>query len=188
MRVVAFDMGRKNFAFACVDLPSERLHENTVIFGQVIYLETHDLTRDGDDIFRSLIEYLNQHRRLWECADVILVEQQMNALNIHAARLACHVVAYFYNRFPDLPVYEYSASYKTRFLGAKPSLTHRGRKLFAIKTVLDHYAEHDPVAHDWISNLSKKDDVADCILMCATFPISKAFQDHSLRSASLAII
>lgn len=172
-KVVAFDIGCRNFAFAQVrydTLPEDK----SIVFGDVIFVDVHDFS-GASNIFRELICHLDRHRLLWEDSGVILVEQQLNAHNIHASRIACHVVAYFYNRYPDLRVIEYPSIYKTRYLGADRTLDHKGRKRFAVETVLSHYKGVDPVVYDWIMSLRKQDDVADCILMCATFPASPFF-------------
>lgn len=170
--VVAFDMGVKNFAFAQMEIPSDH-HDGAPCFGHVLSIDSYNLSADGGNIFRELISYLDRHSEKWEQTDIVLIEQQMNMLNIHASRLACHVAAYFYHRFPSLYVADYPSTYKTRCLDADKRLNHKGRKQFAIDTILSHYKEKDPVLFDWIFSLRKRDDVADCVLMCATFPLSK---------------
>lgn len=172
--VVAFDMGVKNFAFAQMEI-SNHHHDGEPCFGHVLSIDSYNLSADGGNIFRELISYLDSHSEKWEMTDVVLIEQQMNMLNISASRLACHVAAYFYHRFPSLYVSEYPSTIKTQCLGADKRLNHKGRKKFAIDTILSHYKETDPVLIDWISSLRKRDDVADCILMCATFPLSKIY-------------
>lgn len=174
MKVVAFDIGCRNFAFAQVRY--ENIRQKEVVFGDVAFVNVHDFS-GAVNIFRELIRHLDGHTRLWEESSVILIEQQLNAHNIHASRIACHVAAYFYNRYPGLRVIEYPSIYKTRYLGADRTLDHRGRKRFAVDTVLSHYKEVDPVAYDWMTSLRKLDDVADCILMCATFPASPFFEN-----------
>jgi len=170
MRVVAFDMGIKNFAFAQVDIDSGEE------WGNVRCVDVHDFSGDGRNIHRMLIVHLDRYEHLWRTTDVVLIEQQLNRHNIQAARLACHVAAYFFHRFPLLPVHDYPNTYKTRFLKAPRTLDHPGRKRFAVDAVLNHYQETDPVLHDWLSSGFKKlDDVADCILMANTFPRSPFF-------------
>jgi len=169
MRVVAFDMGIRNFAFAIMDI------DEANGWGYVRYIDTHDLMGDGGDIHRMLIVYLDRYFEWWRTTDVVLIEQQLKLHNFQAARLACHVAAYFYHRLPSLPVHDYPSTYKTRYFGAIRSLDHKGRKRFAVDTVLVHYKDSDPVLCEWLSSFPKKDDIADCILMAATFHASPFF-------------
>lgn len=169
MRVVAFDMGRRNFAFAEMEVAPKT-------DGQIHMFDVHDFgpSLSPMELFRMLIVHLDRFENVWDRAQIILIEQQLSALNVQANRLACHVAAYFFHKYPHLPVYEYHASYKTKLLGEQKK-KHRERKQFAIQKVGELFKEKDPVAWDWLSSLKKKDDVADCILMCFTFPLSPLF-------------
>lgn len=163
MRVAAFDMGIKNFAFAQVEIDS----------GYVCWVDVHDFRDEGRNIHRALIVHLDRYQHLWQKTDVVLIEQQLNRHNIQASRLACHVAAYFFHRFPSMVVHDYPNVYKTRYLHAPRTLDHAGRKKFAVEAVLTRYQGIDPVLHDWLlSGFSKLDDVADCILMALTFSSS----------------
>lgn len=164
MRIVAFDMGKRNFAFAEVDIDP-----STQQWGNVITIDVHDFGSKNEHLFRDLILYLDRFQEIWERTDVILIEQQLSSLNIQAARLACHVSAYFFHKHKNVPVFDYPASFKTKLLGETKKTTHRERKQFAIQKVLDEYSQQDPVLWDWMSCFPKKDDIADCILMCCTF-------------------
>lgn len=163
MIVAAFDMGMRNFAFAVLDVDGDR----------ILALDVHDL---GADPFRGLIDYLGRHDVLWEKTDVILIEQQLLRANVQASKLACHVHAYFLHRHPTKPVIDYPSSYKTRLTGLTGPTTHRQRKQHAVQLVLDHYKESDPVAFDWLSSFTKKDDVCDCVLMCTTLTSTPLFR------------
>lgn len=170
MRVAAFDMGTKNFAFAVVDIDPNAPE----VWGNPLSMGSQDL-RQGCP-FQNMITYLGTYDGLWATVDVVLIEQQLYRKNIKAARLACHTHAYFLHRHPGKPVYEYPAYYKTKYTGfhhAKSS--HRERKEYAIRLVLGHYEETDPVFCEWLSGLPKKDDVCDCVLMCNTFPVSPLY-------------
>lgn len=170
MRVVAFDMGRRNFAFAEMEVEGRNKPCHIHMF------DVHDFGSDiaPMELFRSLIVHLDRFFSVWDRAHVILIEQQLSSLNIQANRLACHVAAYFFHKYPNLRVFEYPASYKTKLFGEQKT-KHRERKQFAIQKVRELFEEQDPVAWDWISSFKKKDDVADCILMCVTFPLSPLF-------------
>ena len=174
MIVVAFDIGTKNFAFAVVDVNGED-------WGNVLHIDVHDL-RDGD-VYKNLISYLTIYHHLWRKAEVVLIEQQLNRMNIKATKLACHLHAYFLHQHPKIPVYEYPSLYKTKYTDCPlRSSTHKQRKEYAIQSVLDHYEEKDPVLFQWISSFPKKDDICDTVLMCNTFLKSPLYK---LFSASL---
>jgi hypothetical protein len=171
MIVVAFDIGTKNFAFAVVDIRGEG-------WGDVMSIDVHDL-RDGH-LYKNLITYMKKHDHLWRKANVILIEQQLNRMNIQATKLACHLYAYFLHRHPTLPVYEYPSLYKTKYTDCPlQSSTHKQRKEYAIQLVLDYYQEKDPVFFQWISSFKKKDDICDTVLMCNTFVKSPLFRQFS---------
>lgn len=173
MRVISFDMGKRNFAFAEVEIS-----ENCTQKGNVIFFNVHDFGTciSPLQLFRDLIPHLDSFKKIWERAEIILIEQQLSSLNIQASRLACHVAAYFFHKYPHLPVFDYPNSYKTKLLGEIQKTNHRERKQFAIRKVSEWFEESDPVVWDWIQTLPKKDDVADCILMCITFPMSPFYK------------
>jgi hypothetical protein len=175
MRIVAFDMGVKNFAYAVADIPPGGG------WGHVVSVDVHDLR--GGSPYQNLIAYLEKNDPLWGSADVVLVEQQLNRMNIQATKLACHVHAYFLHRHPHKPFYEYPSLYKTKYTHfTTPSSSHRQRKEHAVLHVLGHYEETDPVLAAWVASFPKKDDICDCILMCNTFlqsPLSQRFSASS---------
>lgn len=165
MRIVAFDIGVKNFAFAVVDH-----HEN------IIAMDVHDMR--GQDIYKNLLDYLKKYDPLWETVNVVLIEQQLNRMNIQATKLACHVYAYFLHRHPQKFLYEYPSIYKTKYTHFPlESSSHRQRKEYAIQLVMKQY-QHDPVFLDWLSSFPKKDDLCDCILMCKTFPLCPLYKQY----------
>jgi hypothetical protein len=168
MRIAAFDMGIKNFAFVVMDTEDD----------YVRWLDLSDLSHSAD-IYRNLIHHLNSFNRHWRDVDTVLIEQQMNRHNIGAARLACHVMAFFYHCHPHVRVIEYPSSYKTRYTQGGNHLEYRARKSFAVAQVMNAYEDKDPVLIDWILSLSKKDDIADCILMGITFPRSPLWKQRS---------
>lgn len=164
MRVVAFDMGKKNFAWAVVDI-------STNIVERFDLVDLDETT----NVYRNLHTYLLQTERAFMDCGVILVEQQMKT-NYHAMKLSQHVMAFFYLRSPEKTILEWSASHKTSAYGLEKT-TKSCRKRFAVEKVRE-LLENDPVVTDLFEMLGKKDDVADCILMCFSFAIKnkkKAF-------------
>lgn len=163
MRIAAFDMGIKNFAFAVVDL----VPDNNQI-GHVLSIDLHDL--GSSHPHKNLIVYLKTNDKLWETVDVILIEQQLNRSNIQATKMSCHVFAYFLHRHPDKPILDYPSIYKTKYTNMKSSCSYKQRKDYAVHLVMDLYQDIDPVFIDWLSCYDKKDDICDCVLMCNTLP------------------
>ena len=122
-------------------------------------------------IYRSVIMVLDEWKEdLKGLRPVVLIEQQMSGkhkANIKSLRLSQHVLSYFLNRHPSLTVVEFSSRIKTE--GVKFG-SYSERKKWAVERVMrgfDH--ENDPVAKDWLMQWKKKDDVADCILMCLSY-------------------
>ena len=167
MIVAAFDMGVRNFAFAVVNVSEDDP------WGKVLAIGACDLR--GDNPYLNLIDYLKQHDALWQKVSVVLIEQQLLRSNVMASKLSCHTHAYFLHRHPNVPVFDYPSTYKTRMTGMTGPSSHRQRKQHAIQLVIDHLTETDPVALDWLSCFGKKDDICDCVLMCATFTQSPIF-------------
>lgn len=157
MRVVAFDMGKKNFAWAVVDISTNVVEGFDLI----------DLDQTAN-VYRNLHAYLLQTETVFQGCSVILVEQQMKT-NYQALKLSQHVMAFFYLRSPDKTILEWSASYKTSVYGLEKT-TKSCRKRFAVEKVRECIRD-DPVITDLFEALVKKDDVADCILMCFSFRI-----------------
>ena len=122
-------------------------------------------------VYRSVIMVLDEWKEdIRGLRPVVLIEQQMSGkhkANIKSLRLSQHVLSYFLNRYPSLTVVEFSSRIKTE--GVKFG-SYSERKKWAVERVMtgfDH--ENDPVAKDWLMQWKKKDDVADCILMCLSY-------------------
>lgn len=194
MWIVAFDIGIKNFAFAILDIDMKKLQNMPFIpcinsmheIFQVIHIENISLietdkctkTNNMNHVFRNLIDVLNSFELLWSSCDVFLVEQQMqyrHASNIRALKLSQHVISYFLIHYGSKTVIEYPAYHKTQIWNAPQKLKKHERKKWAIETVeklLDKQIE-DVNFHDMFSNLTKKDDVSDCILMALAYAFQK---------------
>jgi len=157
MRVIAFDMGKKNFAWAIVDISTNVVEKFDLV----------DLDQTTN-VYKNLHMYLLKIEQVFNDCQVILVEQQMKT-NYQALKLSQHVLAFFYLRFPEKKILEWSASYKTKMFGLEKTTKFR-RKQFAIQKVRESIV-NDPVVSDLFDILKKKDDVADCILMCFSFQI-----------------
>jgi hypothetical protein len=160
MRLVAFDMGSRNFAWSIVSF-----EPRTPVSAVVV--DRFDLQPlDPENLYRSLHQYLESNEHHFSDCSVILVEQQMK-INIQALKLSQHVLAFFMIRHPTKTILEYSASNKTRILGIETS-TKKERK----QATVDYTTallEHDPVMGELFHMLRKKDDVADCVMMCISY-------------------
>lgn len=155
MRIVAFDIGKINFAWAIVDISSN-------------IVERFDLVdiNQKSDIYKNVHNYLLGVEHFFKDCETILVEQQMTT-NFQALKLSQHVLAFFFIRFPEKQTLEWSACHKTKSFGLQKTTKSR-RKQFAVEKVRE-LIEHDPVVTEMFEALKKKDDVADCILMCISF-------------------
>lgn len=142
----------------------------------------------------DLIEYSKQHRisniyltltlildkfiRLWDSVDVVLIEQQMaygrNKANIQALRLSQHCLSYFYTIYSSFKVIqEWPSTHKTRMLGCPHTgrRTHRERKQFSVDLAMRILEDRKDPLRDIFHSMTKKDDIADCILMAQTFAV-----------------
>lgn len=158
MKLVAFDMGKRNFAWAIVEVTE--ITERFVVHS----FDKKDL--GTDHIFHNLHLYLQEQEAHFQDCDVILIEQQMKT-NIVALKMAQHVYAFFLLRHATKTVLEYSSVHKTRVFGLG-STTKSKRKKFAIEQV-HKLLESDPVMLDMLSLHQKQDDICDCILMCLAY-------------------
>lgn len=156
MKIVAFDMGVRNFAWAIVAIDTDA----TV----VQMFDKTDLTPpSGTSVYQLLHQYLLSNEIYFQDCHTILIEQQMKT-NIRALKLAQHVYAFFLLRHPEKRVQEYSSVHKTRLFGLGKT-TKAARKRFTVDHV--HKIFHtDPVVLDMLSMFEKQDDICDCILMC----------------------
>jgi hypothetical protein len=146
LRVAAFDMGTRNFAFSVEEYhstslpskikgtfdidgyPNESYKEflnQTYKQGSIVHFECIDLIqRTGieKNIYLALTQVLNLFSDLWDKVDVFLIEQQMaygnNKSNIQALRLAQHCQSYFITIYGSFKIIqEFSSTHKTRILG-----------------------------------------------------------------------
>lgn len=195
MRIAAFDMGTKNFAF-CVeefDIASAELHNlKKVVFtadgiptdeskptlekiyqsGKVITCQKIDLT--ATNIYLFLTQILNKFNDIWDSVDIFLIEQQMaygnHKSNIQALRLAQHCLSYFYTIYGNFKrIEEFSSNHKTRVLGCPHSMRkkHNTRKKFAVELATEILSNRGE--NGVLSQYKKKDDIADCVLMIQAF-------------------
>lgn len=174
--VVAFDIGVRNLAMAWLEAAPTGIRPPTLRHMTLVDLTQRSSNRGGNGmrswrLYRELIVFLESLD--WIFAGhrpCVLIEQQMatrHRANIQALRLSQHVLAYFLHRHPRLQVVEYSAKHKTRVFGFQDAC-YRKRKLWAVQKASETLQD-DPVALDWFNQFQKKDDLADCIVMCLSY-------------------
>lgn len=200
MLVMAFDIGIKNFAVACVEVHQDPARTWSLRFMDNSNLEDVVQDRVGElreqrgavpavrgavsavrggvrmqtmegvqwAVYRALILHLDTMSRWFEQSPTILIEQQMSSKhksNIKALRLSQHLLAYLLIRYPSLNIVEFSPRHKTQKTGVK--MTYSQRKKYAVDTVVQQLeVQGDEVGKEWMMQWKKRDDVADCILMC----------------------
>ena len=104
--IAAFDIGKKNFAFAIEYITKEEIQElkdseketikkgkkqfqvinpkKKFEKGKLVLLENIDLTYDCDDsyldprVYKNMIKVLDERKEYWNMCDLILIEQQMS--------------------------------------------------------------------------------------------------------------
>jgi hypothetical protein len=209
IRVAAFDMGTRNFAFSVEEYKINSLplkikgafdingypNESYQTFldqnykqGSMIHFECIDLLqhleslggsdKNNKNIYLALTHILNTFSELWDNVDVFLIEQQMaygkNKSNIQALRLAQHCQSYFITIYGSFKIIqEFSSTHKTRILGCpiQQRKKHKDRKKFAIQLASDILTQRSDPLYPKFDQLSKKDDVADCILMIQAYKV-----------------
>lgn len=173
MRVCAFDIGFKNFAYVCIDFTNFKWN--------LIKMDCVDLK--NTNCVKVLFDYLKNQFPLSEYSGdtVILIEKQMK-WNYQAVRIASYVYAYFHLLHPDLVIEEYSSVHKTKAFDKK-KMTKYQRKRWSTQQMLRILQiDDDVVSQEWLSCFPKKDDISDCFLMIITFLSSK----HNLDLTKLA--
>lgn len=169
MRVMAFDMGARHFAWAIGDLdPSS---------GNLLSVRSFECKDFGSSpTFPMIVRYLETLSI--EGVDTILIEQQMNHVNAVASRLAVVVYMYYFLRHPEKHVSEYPARWKTMEYGIVRVPKHK-RKQWVVSHVKEIVCRDDPVVLDLLEGYSKKDDICDCIMMIHSYGIrSSRTSDH----------
>lgn len=191
MWIASVDIGIKNFAFAILNLDKQMCDnfcfcpsvKDMAPCFDIIHFENINLVEgiasskvDMMGVYKSVHEVLQSFHFLWKDCDVLLVEQQMqhrHASNIKALKISQHVIAHFMMHYPSKLICEFPAYHKTKVWNAPAKLKKHERKRWSINTVTALLSEKYPEDDDRLKDLRKKDDVADCILMCLAFMFHK---------------
>lgn len=191
-RVCAFDIGFRNLAFCVMEVGDA---DSPLETSRIISIHNEDILQgvsrkdvSPNEIYEKVYGFLTSHHAHFSSLDVILIEQQMSqkhVSNIMALKISMLVYGYFQHVVATaaaasspfarqkIRLLEYPSTRKTRAFKAPFFKKKSDRKKWAIQKVLDLFPPHlDPVWQDMIESKKKKDDVADCILMCLSFYLS----------------
>jgi hypothetical protein len=117
----------------------------------------------------ALFQVMDDNIHIWDECNVFLVERQMT-VNRQALKLSHYLEAYLKIRYPSKKVLNYSASCKTKKLGATNLKTKRDRKEWTIHYV-SKLLKDDNLKY--FKNLVKQDDVADVVCMIESYMLKK---------------
>ncbi|CCV02128.1 RuvC-like Holliday junction resolvase [Invertebrate iridovirus 25] len=209
--IAAFDLGRKNFAFAVKDkdefilLKNINLDEQNMTKTDLNKLKKDELvnmmenlsikstssqiaqssissklkkkeiidciisTTKGKnkpkDIGISMFQVMDEYKEIWEKCNVFLIERQMT-INLQALKLSHYLEAYLKIYYPNKKILNYSASKKTKKLGAPTLKTKRERKAWTTQFTSELLTDENL---KYFQSLSKKDDIADVVCMIESY-------------------
>lgn len=155
--------------------------------GEIIFLDVVSLTelknikQIDNEIFKSMTLYLDSIKQILDDCQCFVIEQQMKS-NPKAQKLEQHCFSYFSIRYlhEDKTITLFPSSRKTQVLGAPKKMTKPDRKKWASSLALEILNNrHDDNSLSILKNKLKKDDIADCIVMCQAFKI-RVFIDKIL--------
>lgn len=117
------------------------------------------------DLGLSMFEIMDGYTSIWEKCDIFLIERQMT-INLQALKLSHYLEAYLKIYYPNKKILNYSASKKTKKLGAGNLKTKKDRKEWTIKYV-QKLLTGENLRH--FESLNKQDDIADVVCMIESY-------------------
>lgn len=117
------------------------------------------------DLGLSMFKIMDGYTSIWEKCDIFLIERQMT-INLQALKLSHYLEAYLKIYYPSKKILNYSASKKTKKLGAINLKTKKDRKEWTIKYVQELLTGDNL---RYFENLNKQDDVADVVCMIESY-------------------
>lgn len=169
MKILSFDIGIHNFAFIVGTVKEQTF--------DICFMENKDLLPNVNvnkisldyGFFQKFHTYLKQHHSLFQKCCVCLIERQLlTKKNYKASTMYHHLVSHFCIFFPHIKVIGFPSKQKYSF--HFHSSIYRNRKNMAtdfIENVLRN--QNDSIALEWFNSYSKKDDIADCILIFLSY-------------------
>ena len=152
--IASFDIGEKNFAYVIgtADIITEMRHINVVKKAKQTITESCDIISD---------ELAKQD---WSKCTTVLIEQQMRA-NVRAQRVSQHIWTWFRLLHEKMTIKFVPSTMKTREAG---KMTYPQRKRWAVNET-KRLLKDDTVHYEYLTSLTKQDDVADAFLQLKYF-------------------
>ena len=117
------------------------------------------------DLGLSLFNVMDKYKDIFNTCEIFLVERQM-IVNRQALKLSHYLEAWLKINYPDKKVINYSASQKTKLLGAKNLKTKKDRKLWTVEYTLNLLQGE---TLEQFKQFRKQDDLADVVCMIESY-------------------
>lgn len=117
------------------------------------------------DLGLSMFEIMDNYKDIWKKCDIFLIERQMT-INLQALKLSHYLEAYLKIYYPSKKILNYSASKKTKKLGAGNLKTKKDRKKWTVEYVSEMLTGDNL---RYFESLNKQDDVADVVCMIESY-------------------
>ena len=117
------------------------------------------------DLGLSLFNVMDKYKDSFNTCEIFLVERQM-IVNRQALKLSHYLEAWLKINYPDKKVINYSASQKTKLLGAKNLKTKKDRKLWTVEYTLNLLQGE---TLEQFKQFRKQDDLADVVCMIESY-------------------
>ncbi len=167
MRIAAYDLGLKNFAFIIADVENKRI---TKILEWVNTSLSETKSRPTwTTIYRSINNVLDAYSEILETCDTCLIEKQMSRLNKLATRISHHVFSYYSIIWPNINTIEYSARHKTENSTCRLKTKLERKKYCIQQTIEDLATAKDDVNLGFFLSQRKQDDLADVYQMIRAY-------------------
>jgi hypothetical protein len=122
-------------------------------------------TKTKPDLGLSLFNVMDKYKDTFNTCEIFLVERQM-LVNRQALKLSHYLEAWLKINYPDKKVINYSASQKTKLLGAKNLKTKKDRKLWTVEYTLNLLQGE---TLEQFKQFRKQDDLADVVCMIESY-------------------
>jgi hypothetical protein len=122
-------------------------------------------TKTKPDLGLSMFNVMDKYKDTFNTCEIFLVERQM-LVNRQALKLSHYLEAWLKINYPDKKVINYSASQKTKLLGAKNLKTKKDRKLWTVEYTLNLLQGE---TLEQFKQFRKQDDLADVVCMIESY-------------------
>ena len=120
------------------------------------------------DLGLSMFKIMDGYTSIWEKCDIFLIERQMT-INLQALKLSHYLEAYLKIYYPNKKILNYSASKKTKKLGAGNLKTKKDRKKWTVEYVSEMLTGENL---RYFESLNKQDDIADVVCMIESYQLA----------------